>query len=181
MDGDEVAEGRADAPPRKGIARALTPPPGVKPRRTATPVPRRIDAPDRGPDRTPPEPEPEIEIETYLEIEADLPPGPGAGADLEPEIALGMALHRDSDDEHESMSITFEDEGRRVIETTTEDDGLTLTVTVTEPFGDDDDRQRAITAEDGAEVSGTISIPEDPLPPSPPRRRAKRHSEGWDE
>jgi hypothetical protein len=113
----------------------------------------------------------EPEIETYLELEADLPPS-GADPDLESELALNFAL---SDlDEHESVSITIEEEGRRVTETTTETSSHTLTVTVTEPVFDAG--QRAITAEDGFEVSGTISIPEDtPLPPS---RRTRRHSEG---
>jgi hypothetical protein len=170
-DDAEVSRAGADEPTVKGFARALTPPTGVKIRRTATPVPLRIGGSDL---RTPSDPD----IETYLEIEADLPPEAGAKSDLESELARGMASPRDPDDEHESMSITFEDEGRRVIETTTETDAHTLTVTVTEPFSDGDDRQRAITAEDGTEVSGTISIPEDP---PAPRRRAKRHSEGWDD
>jgi hypothetical protein len=39
-------------------------------------------------------------------------------------------------------------------------------------------RQRAITAQDSAAVSGTISIPEDGAPPP---RRAKRQSDGFDE
>jgi hypothetical protein len=76
------------------------------------------------------------------------------------------------------VSITIEEEGRRVIETTTETSSHTLTVTVTEAVSSE--YQRAITAEDGAEVSGSISIPED-TPPPPPRRRAKRQSDGWDD
>jgi hypothetical protein len=149
----------------------LTPPSGVRVRRSSTPVPMRamvIDAPDL---RTPTDPE----IETYLELEADLPPGPGAERDLESEFALS-ALGTDME-EHESVSITIEEEGRRVIETTTETETHTLTVTVTEAMSD---YQRAITAEDGAEVSGSISIPKD-TPTPPPRRRAKRQTDGWDD
>jgi hypothetical protein len=138
-------------------------------------VPLRIDGEDL---RRPGDPE----IETYLEIEADLPPESGTDPDLETELALSLALSGDHGDDHESVSITIEEEGRRVIETTTETDAHTLTLTVTEPFGDadHDDRQRAITAEDGTEVSGTISIPEDTPPASPPRRRARRQSDGWE-
>ena len=63
-----------------------------------------------------------------------------------------------------------------MIETTTETEAHTLTVTVTEP--DNSEAPRAITAEDGAEVSGSISIPED----APKRhRRARRQSDGWDD
>jgi hypothetical protein len=116
------------------------------------------------------------EIETYLELEADLPPGPGSERDLESEAALS-ALRNDLD-EHESVSITIEEEGQRVIETTTETEGHTLTVTVTEAVSNE--VQRAITAEDGAEVSGSISIPED-RPPPRPRQRARRQSDGWDD
>jgi hypothetical protein len=115
------------------------------------------------------------EIETYLELEADLPPEPGAERDLESEAALS-ALRADLE-EHASVSITIEAEGGRVIETTTETDAHTLTVTVTEPASSD--YQRAITAEDGAEVSGSISIPEDK--PVMRHRRARRQSDGWDE
>ena len=64
-----------------------------------------------------------------------------------------------------------------MIETTTETEGHTLTVTVTEPANSEP--PRAITAEDGAEVSGSISIPEDP--PSKRHRRARRQSDGWDD
>jgi hypothetical protein len=172
-DGDDAVEASRPAPEPapKGFARPLMPPVGARVRRVVTPVPLRISSSKLQPPTDP-------EIETYLEIEADLPPERGAVSDLESELALSLALPRDPDDEHEEMSITFEDDGHRVIETTTESDGLTLTVTVTEPFADLDDRQRAITAEDGAEVSGTISIPEDTPPAG--RRRAKRHSEGWD-
>jgi hypothetical protein len=133
-------------------------------------VPARADGSLRRPPTDP-------EIETYLEIEAELPPEPGAEPDLESEFALSALA--DLDDEHESVSIMIEQEGRRVIETTTETDAHTLTVTVTESLDGLADR-RAITAEDGSSVSGTISIPED-TPPPPPRRRAKRQSDGWDD
>jgi len=163
---------RASGSPPRGFARALTPPPGGRPQRTSTPPSLRVDGSELRPPTDP-------EIETYLELEAELPPGPDAERDLESELALRRALGGGLE-EHETVSITIEEEGRRVIETTTETEGQTLTVTVTEsyPF---DERQRAITAEDGHEVSGTISIPEDTPPPPPPRRRPKRQSEGWDD
>jgi len=155
----------------------------VRPRRASTPVPGAlIETSAR--DRRSTDPE----IETYLELEADLPPGPGAERDLESEAALrsldddleSEAALRSLDDdlleEHASVSITIEAEGRRVIETTTETEAHTLTVTVTEP--DNSEPPRAITAEDGAEVSGSISIPED-APKRP--RRARRQSDGWDD
>lgn len=168
--GDPAFDRTAGSPPR-GFARALTPP-GVRLRAT-TPAPLPpVDADDL---RTPTDPE----IETFLELEAELPPAPGAGRDAESERALRRALADDLDG-HESVSITIEEEGHRVIETTTEMDGHTLTVTVTEPYGLDE-RQRAITAEDGHEVSGSISIPEDTPPPPLPRRRLRRQSEGWEE
>ena len=165
-DGD-TARNPAERTP-KSLAATLEP---TRPRRAATPVPVRSDSARRRPPTDP-------EIETYLELEADLPPGPGSEPDLESEFALSALS--DADDEHESVSITFEEEGRRVIETTTETSTHTLTVTVTE-IDDGADRARAITAEDGSSVSGTISIPEDTPPPPPPRRRAKRQSEGWDD
>src|SRR5262249_5438313 len=74
-----------------------------------------------------------------------------------------------------SVSITIEEEGLKVTETVTETSTHTLTLTVTEPVGDHDlQRPRAITADDAATVSGTISIPEDGS------RRAKRRT-GIDE
>jgi hypothetical protein len=168
----ETVPDRASGSPPRGFARALTPPPGDRQRRTSTPPSLHIDGSELRPPTDP-------EIETYLEMEAELPPEPGSEGDLESELALRRALAGDLE-EHESVSITIEEEGRRVIETTTETEGHTLTVTVTEsyPF---DERQRAITAEDGHEVSGSISIPEDTPPPPPPRRRAKRQSGGWDD
>jgi hypothetical protein len=111
------------------------------------------------------------EIETYVELEADLPPESGIDPDIESELALSGDLEA----EHESVSITIEDGNTRVIETVTETDAHTLTLTVTEPVGDlESIRPRAITADDGVAVSGTISIPEDRAP-----RRAR--SEGRDE
>ena len=155
-------------PTPRGFARPLPPPAGARERRASTPVPGPATA---GTDRRSTDPE----IETYLELEADLPPGPGAERDLESEAALS-ALGHDLE-EHESVSITIEEEGRRVIETTTETEGHTLTVTVTEAVNSEP--PRAITAQDGAEVSGSISIPEDPPPTR--HRRARRQSDGWDD
>jgi serine/threonine protein phosphatase PrpC len=156
----------------KGFAPALTPPAGTAVPRAATPV-------ASGRPRPPTEPE----IEAYFEIEADLPPQPGGEggeSDLGAELAFGIALRGDLDDEHESVSITIQQDRTRV--TVIETSEQTLTVTVTDP--PDVVRPRAITAEDGASVSGIISIPSDTLDPDPapvPPRRAKRHSEGWDE
>jgi hypothetical protein len=130
-----------------------------------------------------PRPPTEPEIEAYFEIEADLPPqsgGEGGESDLGTELAFGIALRGGLDDEHESVSITIQKDRTRV--TVIETSEQTLTVTVTDP--PDVVRPRAITAEDGASVSGIISIPSDTLDPDPapvPPRRAKRHSEGWDE
>jgi hypothetical protein len=165
--GDETDTVRGGPVPR-GFERPLNPPAGARAQRASTPVP--VIRPIDGSEHRATDPE----IETYLELEADLPPGPGAERDLESEAALS-ALGADAE-EHASVSIT-EKEGRRVIETTTETETHTLTVTVTEPFTAE--YQRAITAEDGAEVSGSISIPEDP--PSSRHRRARRQSDGWDD
>jgi hypothetical protein len=121
----------------------------------------------------------EPEIEAYFEIEAELPPASGGVGELGPELAFGTAPRRDADDDHESVSITIERDRTRV--TVTETSEQTITVTVTEP---DAARPHAITAADGALVSGSISIPSDNLESDPPPgapRRAKRHSEGWDE
>ncbi|HEX3762732.1 MAG TPA: hypothetical protein VHW23_28750, partial [Kofleriaceae bacterium] len=158
-------------PAPKGFAPAKTPPGGSRLRRssgqaTVTSAAGGSFAADL---RTPTDPE----IETYLELEADLPPGPDAERDLESEAALRSLT--DELEEHESVSILIEEEGRRVIETITETSSHTLTVTVTEAATE---YQRAITAEDGTEVSGSISIPEDP---SPPKRRARRQSDGWED
>ena len=121
----------------------------------------------------------EPEIETYLELEAELPPEGASELDrLEAELALNLALgSRLFDDEHESVSITIEEDSLQVTQTVTvtETDSQTLTLTVTEPGVADPERPRAITAEDGAAVSGTIS---DPPAGS---RRARRHSEGYED
>ena len=158
-------------PAPRGFARALTPPSGVRPRRASAPMARTGAAVGSfaADLRTPTDPE----IETYLELEADLPPGPGAERDLESEAALRSLT--DELDGRASVSITIEEEGQRVIETTTETESHTLTVTRTEVNAE---YQRAITADDGTEVSGSISIPEDP--PSS-RRRARRQSDGWED
>ena len=70
-----------------------------------------------------------------------------------------------------------EDGTTRVIETVTEDDSQTLTLTVTEPAATEPSppRRRAITSQGGGAVSGTIG--DSPEPP----RRAKRQSEGYED
>jgi len=151
----------------KGFAPALAHPASARPQAELERAPRPAAR------RPPTDPE----IETYFEIEADLPPEHGDDPELESEMALGIALGVGGppDDEDEQVSITIVEDGARVIETITETSSQTLTLTVTEPGADDDRRwPRAITAEDGAAVSGTISIPEERAPPP---RRAKRHSE----
>ncbi|HEX3482374.1 MAG TPA: protein phosphatase 2C domain-containing protein [Kofleriaceae bacterium] len=153
-------------PAPRSLARPLPASDGAGLRRASVPGPATA-----GMGHRPTDPE----IETYLELEADLPPGPGGERDLDSEAAL-RSLTADLE-EHESVSITIEEEGRRVIETTTETEGQTLTVTVTEPVTSE--VQHAITAEDGSEVSGSISIPEDR--PSTRHRRARRQSDGWDD
>jgi hypothetical protein len=165
---DGSRDSASNKPGSTADARAVTP--GA---RIAAPAPMPARA--AGPRARPPT---DPEIETYLELEADLPPEAGDEPDIESEFALS-ALGSGPDDEHESVSITIEEEGRRVTETTTETSAHTLTVTVTESMGHD--YPRAITAEDGVEVSGSISIPEDTPPQPPPRRRARRQSDGWDE
>jgi hypothetical protein len=120
------------------------------------------------------------EIETYLEIEADEPPESGLDAELESELALNIAFSGDLDRPNESVSIRIDDAKPRATETVTETSAHTLTLTVPEPVRDHPPmRTRAITAQDSASVSGTISIPDDSSPP--PTRRAKRQSDGWDE
>jgi len=151
----------------KGFAPGLTPAAGTPIERSATPLPIALPA-----IRTPTEPE----IETYLEIEAELPPEPGSDLDLESELALNIALSGDLHDGHESVLITIDEDSTRVTETVTETDSQTLTVTVTELSGDRDaKRSRRITAEDGVAVSGTIDDNQGPP------RRAKRHSEGYED
>jgi len=117
--------------------------------------------------RTPTDPE----IETHLELEAELPPVSGEDAGPEPDLGLGG----EPDDEHESVSITIEEGSTRVIETVTDDDAQTLTLTVTESSAAKPPRRRAITSQGGGAVSGTID--DSPEPP----RRAKRQSEGYED
>ena len=167
----------------KGFAPALTPG-GAPTVRVSTPSLRSSSAGPAGPAglarggaapgegteiRQPTDPE----IEKYLEIEAELPPASGEADDLEPELGLGGEPH----DEHESVSITIEDGTTRVIETVTEDDSQTLTVTVTESAAAEPPppRRRAITSQGGGAVSGKIE--DGPEPP----RRAKRQSEGYED
>jgi len=148
---------------------------GTNVERASTPSP--VAAGGRAAIRLPSENEPEIEA--YLEIEAELPPEAGSELDrLESELALSLALGSERDtDEHESVSITIEEDSLRVTKTVTvtETDSQVFTLTVTEPGVLDPARPRAITAEDGAVVSGTIA---DPASPS---RRARRHSEGYED
>lgn len=113
----------------------------------------------------------DTEIETYLELEAELPPVSGEDAGLEPDLGLGG----DPDDEPESVSITIEEGSTRVIETVTDDDSQTLTLTVTESPAAKPPRRRAITSQGGAAVSGTID--DGPEPPGPD----KRQSEGYED
>ena len=161
----------------KGFAPALTPPGGAPTVRVSTPLLRRSPAGLARGDAAPGEgtglqPPTDPEIETYLELEAELPPVSGEGTDLEPELGLGGEPH----DEHESVSITIEEGSTRVIETVTEDDSQTLTLTVTEPSAAEPRRRRVITSQEVGAVSGTIE--EDS--PGPPRR-AKRQSEGYED
>jgi PPM family protein phosphatase len=169
----------------KGFAPALAPPTGNSaPARASRPSPapavssRHGDtAGGRAHYRPPTEPE----IETYLELEAELPPESGGGPDLEAAFAFGPAARsarEELDEEHASVSITIEDDRTRVTETVTETSFHTLTVTVTEPVPAIA-RPRRITAEDALAVSGTID--DGPPPDALPPRRAKRHSEGWDD
>jgi PPM family protein phosphatase len=142
-------------------------PPATRPpaRPTPPPAPLRAEGtPQDNPvasklSEAAPRPPTDPDIETYVELEADLPPEAGLDPELESELALNIALSGDLEAVHESVSITIE-EGTRVIETVTETDAHTLTLTVTESVGDEPMRPRAITADDGVAVSGTISIPE---------------------
>ncbi len=163
---------REAAAPTKVAARGVAPG-GLSP--TGTPSEPSPVTPPPAPRRSRRPTDPEIEA--YLEIEADLPPESGMDPELESELALSIALSGDLDRMHESVSFTGEDGSMRVTETVTETSAHTLTVTVTEEVSaHEPGRPRAITAQDGSAVSGTISIPEDDG--APPPRRAKRHSEG---
>jgi serine/threonine protein phosphatase PrpC len=167
----------------KGFAPALTPPGGAPTVRVSTPSLRSSSAGPAQPaglarGGAAPGEEPEIrpptdpEIETYLELEAELPPASGEADDLEPELGLGGEPH----DDHKSVSITIKDGTTRVIETVTEDDSQTLTLTVTEPAAaEPPPRRRAITSQGGGASTGTIE--DSPEPP----RRAKRQSEGYED
>jgi PPM family protein phosphatase len=170
--------------PRSAVRTPTFPPPAGTPtgmpartkgERPSTSPP--VAAGDRAAIRPPSESEPEIEA--YFEIEAELPPEAGSELDrLESELALSLALGSERyADEHESVSITIEEDSLRVTKTVTvtETDSQVFTLTVTEPGALDPARPRAITAEDGNAVSGTI------VDPSSPPRRARRHSEGYEE
>jgi hypothetical protein len=139
--------------------------------RTAPPPPPASPSASGRMHRRPPS---EPEIETYFEIEADEPPERGSDPDVESELAISIALSGELD-QHESMSVTLDEDVTQVMlnEVALSDmSQLPVDLTVV------DQRQRAITAEDGAAVSGTISIPETA---GGPARRARRHSEGWDD
>jgi serine/threonine protein phosphatase PrpC len=184
--GGSAAEGRRgliDAPPR-GFARPLAPPSEPRP---LTPLP--LPAPDSSEESTPVAPgrlPSDPEIETYLEMEADLPPESGLDADLESELALSIVLSGidspgDPGDEDDSISITIDEGVDDDDETEPTETGRgsprisQLRRAVSDGLGADEPtvRKRAITAQDGSEVSGTI----DRGAPS----RAKRHSEGFEE
>lgn len=176
----------------KGFAPALTPPQGTPTDNPVTPLPleaalggaRGAIAPGDKQLRPPTDPE----IETYLEIEAELPPE--AGGDAEPpfEVARDLARDlapqgRDLDGDHESMSITIEEDSTRVIETVTETDSHTITLTVTEPVAAEPAQPRASTGQDKAAAArpngGTNGGTNDDGPGQP--RRARRHSEGYED
>ena len=134
--------------------------------------------------------EPEIEALYEMEMDAEPPPlpplpTPGGGGD-------------DDDDPIAEMTVSVDDEGGRVTQRTTETHDATMIVQLSEVFEAEEAaaeeeraRGRAITAEDGASVSGTISVPPVPIdaepttvsapptpPPSMPPRRARRVTDG---
>jgi len=160
----------------KGFSPALTPPGGAPTVRVSTPSLRPSPAGLARGDAAAGEgtgirPSTDPEPETYLELEAELPPVSGEGAGLEPDLGLGG----EPSDEPESVSITIEDGSTRVIETVTEDDSQTLTLTVTESSAAEPPRRRSITSQGGGAVSGAIDDS------SEPPRRAKRQSEGYED
>jgi serine/threonine protein phosphatase PrpC len=152
----------------KGFAPAATPPSGTP--SGAMSGPARGDLPPGKHATIRPSTEPEIEA--YVEIEAELPPEPGSDAEAS-EHTLDLAAL--GDDEHETVSIVRQDSNTRVTEIVTETDSQTLTLTVTEPPADDPARSRPITGQDGVTVAGTIEDRPDPS------RRARRHSEGYED
>jgi serine/threonine protein phosphatase PrpC len=133
--------------------------------------------------------EPEIEALYVMEMDAEPPPlpplpTPGGGDD-------------DDDDPIAEMIVSVDDESGRVTQRTTDTHDATMIVQLSEAFEaeaaaaeTDRARGRAITAEDGASVSGTISVPPVPIdaepttvsppptPPSMPPRRARRVTDG---
>lgn len=172
----------------KGFAPALTPPEGTPPETPVTPLPlasslggpRGTIAPGDKQLRPPTDPE----IETYLEIEAELPPE--AGGDAEPSFEVARDLARDLapqgsdlDGDHESMSITIEQDSTRVIETVTETETHTITLTVTEPVAAEPAQPRAISGQDKPAAARPNGGTNDDSPAQP--RRAKRHSEGYED
>jgi len=147
----------------KGFAPALAHPASARPQAELERAPRPAAR------RPPTDPE----IETYFEIEADEPPEAGDDVDVESELALSIALSGDLDAPSASMALDEDVTQVMATEVALADVGFMP--------GDHtlvDQRRRAITAEDGSAVSGTISIPEGIAPPS---RRAKRLGEGRDD
>jgi hypothetical protein len=121
------------------------------------------------------------EIETYLEIEAELPPESGLDPELESELALNIVLSGlDGDDGSVAIEIDDDDE---TVPTEIARSSPSLKVAAAPPAPEpiattEPVRPHAISAQDSAAVSGTISIPDDRPAAS---RRAKRHSEGFDD
>lgn len=158
------------------IARPSPLPPGLQPAGALVEPAKRPSAPRIAPPPsrgTPPPgvatpgaagPATEPEIETYIELEAEPPPTAAVPA------STAAVPASSSEDDIAEMTLSVQDHSGRVTETVTETSEQTLTLTVTEESAAP---RRAITAEDGAEVSGTISV-ETP-------RRSKRTSDGWDD
>ncbi len=130
-----AAVAKADVPPAANnvLARAATPPVGV-----AVAAIGRAQTPPAG-NREISDPEISItglsepDVERVIEMEAD-----------EPTSAL------DSGD-HAMISVSHDDGSARVIETVTDSSSATIQVTVEDPT-----RRRPVTADDAAQVSGTI-------------------------
>ncbi|MGN6106776.1 MAG: hypothetical protein ACTHU0_16835 [Kofleriaceae bacterium] len=165
------------------ISRPSPLPPGLQPAGALVEPAKRPSAPRIAPPPsrgTPPpgvatsgaaRPSTDPEIETYIELEAEPPPSAAVptptAAVPTPTAAVPAPT---SEDDIAEMTLSVQDHSGRVTETVTETSEQTLTLTVTEESAAP---RRAITAEDGAEVSGTISV-ETP-------RRSKRTSDGWDD
>ncbi len=149
------AKAKADGAKANGAKTGAADPPSAEVEFTAAPPPVV-----RARQRPPTEPE----IETYLEIEADLPEIDGA-PDPESALALSLAFGSPLHGDPPGRLIEVDHRTTRVIET---DDGSELTVTMS---GAPEARPRAITAEDGSAVSGTISVDDDDDDDDEPGRR----------